>query len=155
MIEQMLDETAAFFRLSKDPINQIFDVRHMPAPVSRGANAACIESGGNAAQIGDPGCADGNYHGSVFAANSEALSDCALRPRAVASQMLFCGVFLFVLWFSHQSRGLMSKKKLPLAQEGEAIVEYETCPRCRGTGRGYGIDDCGKCNGAGRIPLAK
>jgi DnaJ-class molecular chaperone len=49
----------------------------------------------------------------------------------------------------------MSKKKLPLAQEGEAIVEYETCPRCRGTGRGYGIDDCGKCNGAGRIPLAK
>ena len=64
-----------FSRLSKDPINQIFDVRHMPAPVSRSANAAWIESGGNAAQIGDPGCADGNYDGSVFAANSEALSD--------------------------------------------------------------------------------
>ena len=75
MIEQMLDETAAFFPPLKTSDQSDFDVRHMPTPVSRSANAACIESGGNAAQIGDPGCADGNYDGSVFAANSEALSD--------------------------------------------------------------------------------
>jgi DnaJ-class molecular chaperone len=34
-------------------------------------------------------------------------------------------------------------------------AEYETCPRCHGTGWGYGILDCSKCNGAGRVPTAK
>jgi DnaJ-class molecular chaperone len=33
-------------------------------------------------------------------------------------------------------------------------AKYEICPRCHGTGQGYGMMDCLKCNGAGRIPSA-
>ena len=44
-------------------IDQVLDVRHKPAPAAGSANAACIESGGDPAQLAHPGRTDGVYDG--------------------------------------------------------------------------------------------
>jgi DnaJ-class molecular chaperone len=48
----------------------------------------------------------------------------------------------------------MGIEKLPSGKEGKG--ELENCPRCNGTGKGYGGGDkCGRCNGTGKIPSAR
>jgi DnaJ-class molecular chaperone len=49
----------------------------------------------------------------------------------------------------------MSLEKMPNRPAGERKAEWETCPRCGGSGKASATDSCGRCKGSGKIPSAR
>jgi DnaJ-class molecular chaperone len=47
----------------------------------------------------------------------------------------------------------MGLEKMPNRTGDKA--EYETCPRCGGSGKASANDSCGRCKGNGKIPSAR
>jgi DnaJ-class molecular chaperone len=47
----------------------------------------------------------------------------------------------------------MSIEKMP--NRPGAKAEFETCPRCGGSGKSSGNESCGRCKGSGKIPSAR
>lgn len=49
----------------------------------------------------------------------------------------------------------MGLEKMPSRPDTERKAEWETCPRCSGTGKASGNDPCGRCKGTGKIQSAR
>jgi hypothetical protein len=85
----LISRAASISRLLKDAIDQILNIRHMPPPASRSANAACIESGGDSTQVGHSGRTDGIQDRQRVCSEQGGILCLSAPPRALAESIIF------------------------------------------------------------------